>query len=201
MTSSWHRHVIALTGSIGSGKSTALEILNKLGAYVLSADDLSRLAASPSSPGLNRIVKAFGIQILRADNTLDRKQLAKIVFEDSKKRTILENILHPIIRDLAGVEFSKALKKKYPLYVYDIPLLFETGLYKEGFKKTVLISTPDELCIQRAAKRDGLTQEEVKKRLVNQMPLDEKRKLADIVINNSGSIEELENELKKLLFL
>ena len=194
MDQNWQQKVIAITGSIGSGKSKACEILKELGAFVLSADDLAREAVEPGTAGLRQIVQTFGKEVLNQDGSLNRKKLADIVFTDQNKREELEAITHPIIRELAQQKFSQA-SDSYPLLVYEVPLLFETGLHKTGFKKTVLIAASKEKCIERL-KSQGMSEEKALERLNSQLPLEEKKKLADIIIENNTSIDRLRSKLE-----
>ncbi len=201
MSTSWHQHAVALTGTIGSGKSTVAALFKKLGAYVVSADDLAREAVKKSSEGLKQVVELFGKEILTPDGELDRKKLGTIVFSDGEKRKKLEEITHPTIRRLAKEAYEVGFKKGYPLYVYDCPLLFEAKLDSMGFKKIVLIKADNKTCIERIMKRDGLSKEDAENRLRAQYPIEEKEKRADIIIDNSSTLQHLENEVKKLFDL
>lgn len=197
MNNSWQKNVVALTGTIGSGKSTALQILKSFGATIISADDLAREVVLPASPALTEIVAAFGPHVLNPDGSLDRKALAKIVFADTAKRKQLEAITHPRIRKLAEQYATQALSSS-KLVVYEIPLLFESGMSAKDFKKTILVKADDAICLQRIIARDGLSAEEAKKRLAAQIPTEIKAQSADIVVDNSSSIEALEQQLSKL---
>lgn len=198
MTGSWHRNVVAVTGTIGSGKSTACKMLARKGAYTVSADELAREAVAPGSAGLNEVVRSFGPGVLREDGTLDRKLLGAVVFADPEKRRRLESITHPIIRALAAERFAVGEKLKSPLMVYDCPLLFEAGLERCGFRQIVLIAADDEVCIARIMARDELSREEARQRIDNQFPIALKRERSDIVIDNSGSLQQLEEQLDEV---
>lgn len=194
MNNNWQNKVIALTGSIGSGKSSALKIFNDLGAFTLSADDLAYKLSEKDSEGLKKIVALFGVGILKDSKELDRGKLAKIVFGDRKKKELLEALLHPMIQKLAEDTFKAAFKKNYPLYVYEIPLLFETAQEK-NFKKVVLITAPKNLCLERYIMRSGASHEEAERRMNSQMPVEEKIKAADFVIDNAGSLGALKDNV------
>lgn len=194
MKANWQNNVIALTGSIGSGKSTALKIFSDLGAFTVSADELAKQVSTKGSIGLKKIVEFFGESYLTQASELDRNKLAKIVFSNPAKKKALEEILHPLIQKLAAETFKSAFKKNYPLYIYEIPLLFETGQEK-SFKKVVVVTAPKELCIERYLARSSSTREEASRRMDNQMPVEKKVSSADFVIENNGSLRELESKV------
>ncbi|MCB0325888.1 MAG: dephospho-CoA kinase [Bdellovibrionales bacterium] len=198
MSSSAHHRVIVVTGTIGSGKSTACSILQHLGAVVISADVLARHVVAPESEGLARVVERFGPEILALDGSLDRKKLGTIVFRDSAALADLEAITHPRIRALAEQQFEQALREQAPLVIYDCPLYFEAGLDKLGFRKCVLIAANRERCLERIKARDSLSHQEAEARLDAQLPVEFKRQRADIVIENNGTIEELRQSLVEL---
>lgn len=197
VNNSWQKNVVALTGTIGSGKSTALKILKSFGATIISADELAREVVQPGSSALEEIVKTFGPDTLNPDATLNRKALAQIVFTDPAKRKQLEAITHPKIRQLAE-QYANNAQDSSELIVYEIPLLFESGMSAKDFKKTVLIKANDEVCLQRIIARDNVTVEEAKKRLASQIPSEIKAKSADIIIDNSGTIDQLQQQLSTL---
>ncbi len=188
---SWCRHVVVVTGTIGSGKSTCVGILEEQGALAVSADKVAREVVAPGTEGLRAVEKRFGKPILLKDGSLDREQLGQIIFSDSTARRDLESIVHPLIQERVGRIFSAVLSKGYPLLVYDCPLFFEAGLYKKQFRGVVLVSAPPEICAERLAKRSNLSLTEAKKRLSSQWPIEQKIAKSDVVIDNSGSIEEL----------
>lgn len=197
--SPWQSKVIALTGSIGCGKSTVLELLRERGACVISADDLAREVVAPGSEGIKEIVSRFGAEVLTSDGQLDRKKLGRLVFTDKTAREALENITHPRIRALAQQRFEEAEARGEKFLVYEVPLLFETGLDKIGFKSIAVVSCPKEVAIERIQRRDNLTREEAMARINAQMSSEEKASRADIVIPNGGTIEELANNMAAAL--
>jgi dephospho-CoA kinase len=196
--SNWHRNAVAVTGPTGSGKSTVSGVFRKLGALVLEADVFAREALRPNSPCIEEIRRHFGGAVFTPVGEVDRKALAKIVFSDLEKRQVLESIVHPQVRALAARRYAEAAGERYPLVVYDCPLLFETDLYQAGFKKTLLVTAPVALARARAMKRDGITAEEFAARLGAQRSIEEKKRLADIIIDNSGTREELEEKVRAL---
>ena len=194
-----YSQVLVLTGSIGSGKSTAAQILADLGAAVVSADQLSREVVQPNSEALLEIANTFGNKVLCNDGTLDRRKLAEIVFNSPEDLKRLERITHPRIRKLALEEFERALSNNdNRLLVYDCPLFFEARLDRFPFRAVLLIAADPELCQERVLKRGGISLHDFKKRKAQQIPIVEKRNRSDYVIENSGSLADLKVELKKL---
>lgn len=179
--------VIGLTGGIASGKSTVSQVLRNLGAVILDADQVAREIVAPSQPAWQEIVKAFGPEILQSDGQIDRVALGQLVFADPKARQKLNALTHPVIR----AEFERRLavlraKQPHCIAVVDAPLLMEaemTDLVDEIWVVAVDVSTQ----IQRLMARDGLSVREAQQRIASQMPLAEKLKVADRVINNQGS--------------
>ncbi|MCR1899873.1 dephospho-CoA kinase [Irregularibacter muris] len=188
--------VIGLTGGIASGKSTASSILRKFGATIIDADLLAREVTEKGQPTLEKIIKTFGREILKDDGTLNRKALGKIVFDHREKLLKLNEIIHPAVNQRAKTLFQQEKEKGKKKVVYDCPLLMEENLY--SMVDTVWLIYVDETTqLSRLMKRDGFTREEAIKRIKSQMPLDDKLKLANIVIENNGSVEELEKKLRK----
>lgn len=195
MSNSWRKNAIAVTGSIGSGKSTVTRMLRELGAFTIDADELARDAVRPGSAALKKIAELFGKEVLRSDGSLDRKKLGAKVFESAARRKKLEAITHPEIGKLAQSKFD-VRPKDCPLVVYDCPLLFEAKL--TGFKKILVVSAAEESALARVMARDGISRTEALKRLRAQLPLAEKAKRADIVVENDGTVAELRDKVKKL---
>ncbi len=190
--------VLALTGTMGSGKSTAAAILADLGAVIISADTIAREVVAVGSPGLHEITQVFGREVLSSKGALDRKKLGEIVFSDREALEKLESITHPRIQQRANELFSAALEEKPALIVYDCPLLFEKKLHTLGFSASLLIAADRSICLDRVRRRDGLSVAEVEKRLNAQMSVEEKRELADYVIENNESVASLRAKLAQL---
>lgn len=186
---------IGLTGGIASGKSTVSAQLAELGAAVVDADRIAREIVEPGSPILADIATRFGQALLLPDGSLDRKALGAIVFADEGKRKELESIMHPAIRAIMKQRMTE-LERDQPtrLVVVDVPLLFESGL-APMFERTLLVYVPPATQLQRLMARDGSTEEEAASRLQSQMPIDRKRELADIIIDNSGSLERTKEQI------
>ncbi len=186
---------MALTGTTGSGKTTVSNLLKNLGAEILSADVLARQVVQPGSPALSQIVSTFGPEFLLPSGELDRKRLGKLVFSDPLKRKRLEAITHPEIRAAAAKEAARILATKPKALIYDCPLLFEAGLDKAGFKKIIVVTAPEEICISRICIRDQISRADALARIQNQFPEVDKRSRADIVIENDGSLEALKQKV------
>ena len=188
--------IVGLTGGIGSGKSTVARMFAELGATVIDADAIVHELQAPGAPMLQVIADAFGSDLIDEEGALDRAALGAIVFRDPAARKRLNDIVHPQV----GAEFARrvraALDSGATLLVLDIPLLFEGRRAGTGtsapmrFDATVLVAASEETQIARQIARDGTTRELALERIRAQMPLDEKRALADHVIDNDGPLEE-----------
>ena len=189
---------IGLTGGMGTGKSTVASMIQTLGYNVLNADKNAHRALMKDSPVFPEIVKLFGDKILNPDGEIDRRKLGAIVFSDKYMLGKLEAITHPFIQSETQKQRDALSKSGVDMAFYDIPLLFEKKLQKK-FDKTVAIITKRELQIERAVQRTQLSVEEVRKRLANQMSAENKAKLADYVIRNDGSVEELNMKVQDLI--
>jgi len=189
---------VALTGNVGAGKSAVAERWSEAGVAVISADELSRRAVLPGTPGLRAVRDAFGEGVLAADGTLDRSRLRRVVFSDATARARLEAILHPLIRDLRMAWLEERRHAGGALVVFEIPLLFETGT--EGdFDVTVLVDAPAELRLARLMRARGLEEVEARRIMEAQMDPARKRAAADFVIDNGGSLAALENAAAAVL--
>lgn len=191
--------IIGLTGGIATGKSTVASMLRERGAAIVDADQVAREVVEPGRPALREIVNRFGPAILNEDGTLNRKKLGEIVFADPARRKELEAITHPAIRARMR-EMTAALQAEDPdrLIVADIPLLFEAGLERQ-YECVLLVYVPREIQKERLMKRDGLTEEEAERRLAAQMDIEEKKRRADYVIDNSGTPEETARQVDLFL--
>ncbi len=181
---------VAVTGGPGSGKSTVCERLRDRGAVWVSADALARDAVAPGTPGLSAVVRRFGDEILADDGTLDRRCLRRRILADPKARRDLERIVHPeVIRRLAA-EMAEARRRGIPLFVAEIPLLFEGGL-ETRFDRTVAVVAGRETQIRRLMDRDAVDRAGAKALLDAQMKGTEKAARADRVIENGGGMKDL----------
>jgi dephospho-CoA kinase len=178
---------IGLTGGIGSGKSTVSRLLADHGAHVVDADVLAREVVAPGTPGLAAVVEAFGKGVVGPDGGLDRPALAAVVFGDPAARATLDGIVHPLVRARA-VELISALPDD-AVVVQDIPLLVETG--QAGSFGLVLVVEADlEIRVARLVQR-GLSEEDARARIAAQATDEQRRAVADVVLDNSGTPEEL----------
>ncbi len=182
--------VIGLTGGIASGKSTVAAMLVEKGAYLLDADRLAKEAVEPGSPAWQDIVNWLGKSILLPDGQLNRVRLAEIVFNDQDKLKKLNQIVHPWVGK-RFLQLSEEIKVKDPdaVLVYDIPLLIEAGM-QDMVDLILLVYVPREVQIERLQQRDGITRRAAEARLKAQKPLEEKRKYANVIIDNSGTEAE-----------
>ncbi len=187
-----------LTGGIATGKSTAKKLIESLGFSVVDADQISHMLSLPEQEAYKKIVSHFGKTILNADLSLDRKKLGQIVFSDEKAKTVLENILHPLIQQEVIKQKQQLERKGEKLAFYDVPLLFEKNLQK-NFDATVLIWCDPKTQLERLMKRNSLTKEEALSRISNQIPLIQKVKWATHCVDNSGDMEDLENQIRRLI--
>lgn len=189
--------VLGITGGIATGKSTASSYFEKKGVPVVDADLGARVVVEAGSSGLDQLVQTFGIDILAVDGTLDRKKLGRMVFSDTQKRQELNQIVQKDIRKWIESTLADLKKKAYPLIVLDIPLLFEEH-YEDLCDIVLVIATTPEKQQIRLRERDGLTEVEARDRLAAQWPLSQKKKLADVVIENSSSLADFDAALEML---
>lgn len=190
--------VIGLTGSIGTGKSTVAKMFKQLGIPVIDADEIARLVVEPGKEAYEKIVETFGEDILQKDRTLDRKKLGAIVFNDEEKRKQLNGIVHPAIRKEMLRQRDEYLEQHAPCVVLDIPLLYESKL-EHFVDKVIVVKTSPEVQLERILARDDLSKEEALKRINAQIDVAKKAEWADAVIDNDGTIEETERQLKDIL--
>lgn len=189
--------IVGVTGGMGSGKTTVAGALAGCGARVISADREARRLLGRSGPCFSRIVKAFGPGILTLGR-IDRRKLAKVVFSSAAQRRRLEAILHPAVKSVIFNRCARWKKqKRYRVVVLDVPLLFEAG-WDRHVDVTVVVQAGVRQQIQRAGRHLKLSGREVQRRLSAQMPLSEKAKRADIIIDNRGSRKQTLIQVRKL---
>lgn len=182
--------LIGLTGGYASGKSLVSGFFAELGAVVLDADRIAREVVEPGTKGLRSVVERFGPGVLKKDGSLDREKLGEIVFNDPGRLKDLEEIIHPLIREIISRRAEEALARDpKTVVIADAALLFEKGLYKK-MDKTVAVTCEPEQQMERAMRRDGVTAEEARKRAGLQWPMDKKAALADYVVDNTGPPEK-----------
>jgi dephospho-CoA kinase len=190
--------LIGLTGGIASGKTTVAKILERLGAAIVDADTLAREVVEPGRDAWKEIVETFGAEVLHPDQTLDRQKLRATIFDNPAARKKLESIIHPRVRALAEQRIDEHAAAGYKLVVYAVPLLFEGNLH-EWLRPVVLVACDIHVQKKRLQQRDRLSAEEAQKHIDAQMSLEEKRRLADYVIENDGNLEDLERQVQAVL--
>jgi dephospho-CoA kinase len=190
--------VVGLTGGIASGKSTVANMFKEMGIEVIDADIEARKAVEIGEAAYEQIVTYFGEGILNDDHTINRSKLAEIIFNDSVKRQKLNDIVHPDVRRRMNEKKETAILRGDQVVVLDIPLLFESGL-KHMVDVVLLVYVEKDVQLQRLMDRNLLTKEEALARIQSQMPIEDKRKLADKVINNNGTIDDTKKQLIELL--
>ena len=190
--------IFGLTGGIGSGKSAVAKALRARGLPVVNADELAREAVAPGSPALQQIAARFGADMLTAQGELDRARLGERVFSDRDERAALDAIVHPEVRRLAGEHFARLEQQGAKLACYEVPLLYEVGL-ERVYQPVVVVTAPLAVRKARLAVRDGFSEAQIEARIAAQMPLEEKARRADYVIDNGGSLAELDAQTETVL--
>jgi len=189
---------VGLTGGIGSGKSEVSRRLAALGAVVLDADAAARAVVEPGTPGLKRIAQTFGPGVLRPDGALDRAKLAEIVFADDAARKKLNAIVHPLVHEHMRAAEQAAVQAGGDdlIVVHAVPLLAEGGRAGE-FDLVIVVDLPPETQVERLAGR-GMPEEQARARIAAQATREQRLAVADIVIDNSGTLAELDRQLSEI---
>jgi dephospho-CoA kinase len=186
---------VGLTGGIGSGKSEVSRLLGSYGAIVIDADELAREVVAPGTRGLAQVIDEFGADVVRADGSLDRERLASLVFGDDGARQRLNAIVHPLVGERSAA--LKAGASVDAVVVHDVPLLVEAGL-AGLYDFVVVVDVPVETQVARLVRLRGMTEADARARMAAQASREERRAVADVVIDNSGSFEELEAQVREL---
>lgn len=186
--------VIGLTGGIATGKSTVASMLEKLGALIIDADQLSRDVVAPGSPALAEISSYFGTETLLPDGSLNRQAVRKLVFSDHTKRQQLEALLHPAIKQLALTRIEQARKADTKVVVYMAPLLIEAGA-TDRVDEIWVVTVQPEVQLSRLMSRDNCNRDQAMHIIAAQMPLTEKENHGVVVIDNSGSLEDTRRQV------
>lgn len=185
---------VGLTGSIAVGKSYVCEVLRELGCHVLDADKTSREVVEPGTAGLKAIVENFGEGVLRADASLDRPKLGAIVFADEQKRQLLNSIVHPLVIEAQNAWITeRETQDPKGIAIIDAALMIESGGYKR-FDKLIVVWCKPAIQLQRLMLRDNLSAEDAQKRIDAQMPQDEKKRYADLLIDTSDGFEDTKRQ-------
>jgi dephospho-CoA kinase len=188
--------LVGLTGGIGSGKSTVAHLLEKLGAIVFDADVLAREVVAPGTPGHQAVVERFGANVLAPGGELDREALASIVFADPSARRDLEAIVHPEVRRRFA-EGSEEYRDTDRVVVFSAPLLVETGMYT-AFDVLLVVAASVETQIERLMRDRGMSEAAIRARIDAQAPAEAKAEVADVLIENVGTREQLEERVAEV---
>ena len=190
--------LIGLTGSIATGKSTVAKIFKDLGFYVIDADKIAHSVYKRGEKAYFEIVKVFGKEILHENGEINRKKLGRLVLNDNKKLSLLEAIVHPAVEE-KRLEMLEKIKNEDPhaFVISDVPLLFEKDL-KSKFDCIIVVYVPKELQIRRLMERDHILKEEALKKVSLQLPIEEKKRLANIVIDNSKTLDRTRKQVENI---
>ncbi|MFC8917395.1 dephospho-CoA kinase [Streptomyces sp. NPDC047821] len=184
---------VGLTGGIGAGKSEVSRLLSSYGAVIVDADKIAREVVEPGTPGLAAVVAAFGPEILTAGGTLDRPRLGSIVFADAERLATLNGIVHPLV----GARSAELEAAAGPdaVVVHDVPLLTENGL-APLYDVVVVVDASPGTQLDRLVRLRGMTEDEARARMAAQATRDQRRAVADLIIDNDGPLEELEPQVR-----
>ena len=190
--------IVGLTGGIASGKSTVSRMFGDAGVPVICLDQLAHEVVKPGSPTIDDIRKVFGDEVIDEAGGLDRKAMARVVFNNDIKRKQLESIIHPKVGEEKDRRVRLFKKQGHVMVIVDVPLLYEVG-WETGCDLVVVVYTTRAVQEQRLMERDGLSEHEAKLRLDAQMSIEEKRRRADFVIDNTGSMQETHQSFEALI--
>jgi dephospho-CoA kinase len=188
--------LIGLTGGAGSGKSTVAMMLRDLGAVVVDADEAAHAVYEPGTPGFEAVIREFGDYYVR-DGRIDRQRLGELVFKDAASRRRLNAIVHPLVREWMAARTVEAAERGAMIVVQDVPLLFENGL-ERLYSSVVVVYVPEELQLERLVKGRGFTPERARAVISTQVPIEEKRRRAHHVIDNSGTPDQTRVQVDQL---
>ncbi|HJZ03141.1 MAG TPA: dephospho-CoA kinase [Streptosporangiaceae bacterium] len=187
-----------LTGGIGSGKSEVSRRLAAHGAVIIDADVAARAVVAPGTPGLARVAEAFGADVLGPDGTLDRERLGAIVFADPASRAALNSIVHPLVGEwMQAAERDAVAADGDVIVVHDVPLLAENRR-PGGFDLVIVVDVPPELQLERLVAQRGMTPDQARARMAAQASREQRLAVADLVIDNSGSLEDLDRSVAEV---
>lgn len=186
---------VGLTGGIGAGKSEVSRRLAEAGAVLVDADKIAREVVEPGTEGLAAVVAEFGEDVLRPDGSLDRERLGAIVFADEERRTALNAIVHPLVAKRSMELFEAAPEDA--VVVYDVPLLAE-GSRAGDFDLVVVVDAPEDVQVRRLVGDRGMSEEQARARIAAQATREQRRAIADVVIDNSGDLAALERQVEEL---
>ena len=188
---------MGLTGGIATGKSTVAAMLRQLGATVIDADEATRAVEARGTEGLRLLAREFGPGIITPDGDLDRGRLAEIAFKDPEARQRLNAIVHPLVRQWMAERQQEAFQRGDPVVVLDIPLLFESR-GAGAFETVVLVYAPEDLQVRRLVELRGMLEAQARARIAAQIPIEDKRRMATHVIENTGGMDDLQAQVEQL---
>lgn len=188
-------YVVGLTGGIGSGKSAAAQVFESLGATVIDTDAIAHALTAAGGAAIAPIRAAFGTDYITADGALARAQMRELVFADAAKKRLLEGILHPLIRARSGGLVRAA---RGPYVILMVPLLIESGDYRNRYRRILVVDCPDELQVERVVTRSTISAAQVRAIMATQAPRAARLAAADDVIDNSGDLAHLRREVEAL---
>ncbi|MDR0920927.1 MAG: dephospho-CoA kinase [Lactobacillales bacterium] len=191
-------YFLGLTGSIATGKSTVGKIFLEHDIPVISGDEVAKKTQEKGQPAFHAIVQAFGQEVLFADGTLNRKKLGSIVFSNPEKMEELDKLMNTFLREAFATIYKKYQESQVPLVVLDIPLLFEKD-YTSLMDEIMVVYLPETIQLSRLMERNHLSEKEAKQRISSQWSVEKKKQLADVIINNSGSVEETRKQVEDWL--
>ena len=186
---------VGLTGGIASGKSSAAKCFEELGAAVVDTDAIAHELTRPGTPAMAKIAHAFGPAFVAPDGSLERAKMRQLVFSDPQARARLEAILHPLIREQAQARIA-ATQQPYVIVV--VPLLLETGAYRDLVQRVLVVDCSEEQQVERAMRRNRLEEAQVRAILAAQLPRTERLKRADDVIDNNGGVEAMRRQVEAM---
>jgi dephospho-CoA kinase len=188
--------IIGLTGGIGSGKSEVSRLFSELGVPIVDVDVISHQLTAKGQSTLQAIANQFGTIVLNKDGSLNREYLREIVFNNPEARHALEAIMHPAIYDQAMIELNR--NKAIPYQILAVPLLFESTRYQKLINRSLVIDCDSATQIDRASKRDGSSKSQIEKIIAAQIPRETRNQLADDIITNNGSLDDLKEKVIQL---
>jgi dephospho-CoA kinase len=189
---------LGLTGNIASGKSAAAKIFEELGCYTIDADSISRIVMQPGGAAYDGVVELFGSDVVTSDSSLDRGKIRKLVFDNPEMRKKLEAVVHPAIAEYERREVGRIKgSDDKAIIITQAAVTIEAGTYKR-FDRMIVVYTDPETQLARVMQRDGISEEDAKKIIAAQMPIEEKLKYADYVIDNSGDMDSLRKEVERV---
>jgi dephospho-CoA kinase len=190
--------VVGLTGGIASGKSTVSRMFEQAGIPVICSDELAREVVRPGSQGLAEIRRIFGDAVLDYEGKLDREAMARLVFQDQSKRKILESIIHPRVAEEQNKRLRTLERQGHSIVIVDVPLLYETG-WERFVDLVIVVYAPRHVQQERLVNRDGMSVEDARSRLDAQMPIDEKKRLADRLVDNGNTLEHTHRQVESVI--